>query len=254
MHQGITIHGASASTLQGERKLKVSHRLRTTACCSTGRRDYGFSRRGASQGATDIDCSWESIWGKITQRCRQQTRRAGKRRRKAGPAASDRALVEGTQQAPKDVEGAKNAALRLIKLQGEVGTCANGGSASPRRRDGDTHQLQHRGGAQRTGAYRRAVCGQYGRTPEYGGVPSLVRRIVFLERMPTLRGTCSDGDDWVLQKELTFELFLDVLRRMPKRKGVGSSGWSVELLLEADLNLQRMFYDAIGGPAHRQPR
>ena len=61
--------------------------------------------------------------------------------------------------------------------QGEVGTRANGGSASSRRRDGDTHQLQHRGGAQGIGAYRRAVCGQHGRASERRGVPSLVRRI-----------------------------------------------------------------------------
>eukprot|EP00966_Prymnesium_polylepis_P181838 4212392-Prymnesium_polylepis.1 len=34
--------------------------------------------------------SWDGIWERIIRRCRQQMRRAGKRRTRAGPAAEDR--------------------------------------------------------------------------------------------------------------------------------------------------------------------
>ena len=183
--------------------------------------------------------SWDSIWERIIRRCRQQTRRAGKRRTRAGPAAEDRKAVECARQAPSDAEGAKNAALRLIK-----GTSAHapmemvypGDDISRAPVSCNTPE-----GREEMGRIGKQFVQSMDEDPNVEAFQAWCD--IFLEQMPTLRG--SDGDTWVMSKELTFELFEEVLRRMPKRKGVGASGWSVELLLAADANLRRMFYEAI---------
>ena len=66
---------------------------------------------------------------------------------------------------------------------------------------------------------------------------------LFLEAFPPLAGL--DGEPFELRKELTWELFLEVIYTMPKGKSVGAGGFSIELLLAAGVDAQRAFYDAM---------
>eukprot|EP00966_Prymnesium_polylepis_P078733 1824759-Prymnesium_polylepis.1 len=54
-----------------------------------------------------------------------------------------------------------------------------------------------------------------------------------------------DGGAWLLSGELTLELFLDTLQRMPKGKAVGSGGLALEMLKAADDDVQMLFYKAM---------
>jgi hypothetical protein len=66
---------------------------------------------------------------------------------------------------------------------------------------------------------------------------------VFCPTYETLRGR--DGGEWELTKELTFPVFLQVLKRVPRGKAVGYGGFSIELLIHADREIQRAFYDCL---------
>ena len=66
---------------------------------------------------------------------------------------------------------------------------------------------------------------------------------VFVEQWGELKGT--DGEDFVLEKELTWELFKEVLHSMPGGKAVGAGGLHAELLWTAGESAQRVFYDAL---------
>ena len=66
---------------------------------------------------------------------------------------------------------------------------------------------------------------------------------VFCPTYETLRGR--DGGAWELSKELTFPVFLQVLKRVPRGKAVGYGGFSIELLIHADREIQRAFYDCL---------
>ena len=78
------------------------------------------------------------------------------------------------------------------------------------------------------------VAGQTGdafvKTIDKGAVPAAFQAWLqhFGQQQPTLRA--EDGSEWVLEKELTFDLFLRVLARMPRGKAVGAGGLSIELL------------------------
>ena len=67
----------------------------------------------------------------------------------------------------------------------------------------------------------------------------------FMEPFPRVEGL--DGSDWVLAKELTYELFVQVLHQMPRGKAVGAGGLSVELLLLAGPTAWKPFYKALMG-------
>ena len=64
-----------------------------------------------------------------------------------------------------------------------------------------------------------------------------------MEAWEELRGT--DGGKFDLEKELTWELFLEVLACMPSGKAVGEGGFHAELLRIAGPVAQRAFYDAM---------
>ena len=66
---------------------------------------------------------------------------------------------------------------------------------------------------------------------------------VFCPAYETLRGR--DGGEWELAKELTFPVFLQVLQRVPRGKAVGYGGFSIELLIHADREVKRAFYDCL---------
>ena len=66
---------------------------------------------------------------------------------------------------------------------------------------------------------------------------------VFVPTFETLRGR--DGGDWELIKELSFPVFLQVLKRVPRGKAVGSGGFSIELLIHADREIKKAFYDCL---------
>jgi ribonuclease HI len=66
---------------------------------------------------------------------------------------------------------------------------------------------------------------------------------VFCPAYETLRGR--DGGEWELVKELTFPVFLQVLKRVPRGKAVGHGGFSIELLLHADRCVKEAFYDCL---------
>jgi hypothetical protein len=66
---------------------------------------------------------------------------------------------------------------------------------------------------------------------------------VFCPTYETLRGR--DGGDWELIKELTFPVFLQVLKRVPRGKAVGYGGFSIELLIHADREIKKAFYDCL---------
>ena len=63
-----------------------------------------------------------------------------------------------------------------------------------------------------------------------GSVPAAFKAwcSVFQIEFDTVSG--SDGGDWLLAKELTFELFCKVVSRMPSDKAVRQDGFSIELL------------------------
>jgi hypothetical protein len=48
-----------------------------------------------------------------------------------------------------------------------------------------------------------------------------------------------------LSGEMTLELFLETLQRMPKGKAVGSGGLALEMLKAADDDVQMLFYEAM---------
>ena len=68
---------------------------------------------------------------------------------------------------------------------------------------------------------------------------------VFVPRRDVIPG--SDGNAWAIEREFTFELWVEVLYCMPKGKAVGVSGFSVELLVAHERGgaVQRAFYDAL---------
>eukprot|EP00900_Chrysochromulina_parva_P012250 jgi/Chrpa1/21025/Chrysochromulina_OHIO_Genome00025652-RA len=66
---------------------------------------------------------------------------------------------------------------------------------------------------------------------------------VFCPTYETLRGR--DGGEWELIKELTFPVFLQVLKRVPRGKAVGHGGFSIELLIHADREIKRAFYECL---------
>ena len=66
---------------------------------------------------------------------------------------------------------------------------------------------------------------------------------VFCPTYETLRGR--DGGVWELAKELTFPVFLQVLKRVPRGKAVGYGGFSIELLIHADREIKKAFYDCL---------
>ena len=66
---------------------------------------------------------------------------------------------------------------------------------------------------------------------------------VFCPTYETLRGR--DGGEWEFAKELTFSVFLQVLKRVPRGKAVGYGGFSIELLIHADREIQKAFYDCL---------
>ena len=66
---------------------------------------------------------------------------------------------------------------------------------------------------------------------------------VFCPTFETLRGR--DGGDWELAKELTFPVFLQVLKRVPRGKAVGHGGFSIELLIHADRSVKEAFYECL---------
>ena len=66
---------------------------------------------------------------------------------------------------------------------------------------------------------------------------------VFCPTYETLRGR--DGGEWELVKELTFPVFLQVLKRVPRGKAVGYGGFSIELLIHSDREVKRAFYDCL---------
>ena len=65
----------------------------------------------------------------------------------------------------------------------------------------------------------------------------------FMEPFEPLQGI--DDGAWLLSSELTLELFLEVLRRMPNGKAVGAGGLAMEMLKNADDEVKIMFYEAM---------
>ena len=63
---------------------------------------------------------------------------------------------------------------------------------------------------------------------------------LFMEKFDELRGL--DGKRFELHKELTWELFQEVLHTMPAGKAVGAGGFHAELLREAGEDVQKAFY------------
>ena len=55
------------------------------------------------------------------------------------------------------------------------------------------------------------------------------------------------GSAWMIERELTFTVFVTTLYAMPRSKAVGQSGFLVQLLrrFERGGEMQRLFYDAI---------
>ena len=66
---------------------------------------------------------------------------------------------------------------------------------------------------------------------------------VFCPAFETLRGR--DGGDWELARELSFPVFLQVLKRVPRGKAVGHGGFSIELLIHADRSVKEAFYECL---------
>ena len=66
---------------------------------------------------------------------------------------------------------------------------------------------------------------------------------VFAHEWETIKS--ADGSDFLLAKELTWELFLEVLGNMPSGKAVGAGGFHAELLWQASDEIKRIFYDAM---------
>jgi hypothetical protein len=65
----------------------------------------------------------------------------------------------------------------------------------------------------------------------------------FFERFETIAGR--DGAPFSLQKELTYDVFLEALDRMPRGKAVGAGGLSAEMLRLAGTDVKEAFYDAL---------
>ena len=70
---------------------------------------------------------------------------------------------------------------------------------------------------------------------------------IFVGGYAPLKGT--DGLEWLVQRELTFDLFVQTLYAMPAGKAVGLSGFSIDLLrvFERGGQVQLAVYDAIMG-------
>jgi hypothetical protein len=66
---------------------------------------------------------------------------------------------------------------------------------------------------------------------------------LFMEAFEPLKGI--EGGDFELAKELTWEVFLEVLYSMPSGKAVGAGGFHAELLRVAGEPAQRAFYKAM---------
>ena len=66
---------------------------------------------------------------------------------------------------------------------------------------------------------------------------------VFMEAFEPLTGI--DGKEFELLKELTWDIFLEVLNSMPSGEAVGAGGFHAELLREAGEPAQRAFYKAM---------
>ena len=71
---------------------------------------------------------------------------------------------------------------------------------------------------------------------------------VFVPARDELRG--SDGGRWSIEKEFTYEVFLTCLHATPRGKAVGATGFSIELLINADSEVKEAFYHALMADIH----
>ena len=181
----------------------------------------GLRRFVCSEGSDDEQ--WASLFAKLDSDV--EFARAALRRAAQAP---DRALVEGCQRAKLLPPHARAQAVwRLVTPPSPplpldalwIGDKATG-REEDRVRKGDAEFLEVAG--QAGDAFVRGI--------DKGAVPAAFQAWLqhFGQQQTTLR--TEDGGVWVLEEQLTFDLFLRVLANMPRGKAVGAGGLSVELL------------------------
>ena len=215
---------------------------RSMACAGAG----FFCARGGMQkfvGLAGEMASSAELWRAIVTYARRQVRRAGAKVH-FEERAQAKAVLQAAREQPDDDERSRY--LRTWgKLRAKRGSAAVEAVHVGDRKEGER---VHCSDPRFQGVLGDIGCG-FVAGMRRGVVVEAARAWlqVFVGGFAPLAG--SDGGEWLLRRELTFELFVLTLYSVQGGKSVGPSGFSVDLLrvFERGGDEQRAVYDAIMG-------
>jgi hypothetical protein len=179
-------------------------------------------------------------WDAVVAKCRREVVRAGRRVRRA-----DRAADAELLRMARELEHCPDLGSRLAKIWRAIAG-RKGGARLNAIFKGDK-----RGGREihHTDPEFKPELGRIGKSfvqaLDEGAVPEafLAWCRVFDCEFEEIQGL--DGGEWVMAKEMTWELFQEVLHSMPKGKAAGEGGFTVELLRAASRDIQFGFFEAL---------
>jgi hypothetical protein len=194
----------------------------------------------------------EEGWIRIMASCRREVRRAGVKAREA-TRCDDARLYEAARSLNAKTEDAvvrmqrawraikdtrTSAAMDVVWKDDKPWTHAADGNKVA----GDKIQFSDPGFKAELGNIGNRFVKQMANTPAC--IPAFEAWCeTFFQQFDELKGV--NGDTFVLQNELTWELFQEVLHTMPSGKAVGAGGFHAELLRVAGAPMQRVFYNAM---------
>ena len=187
--------------------------------------------------------SSEEIWRRIVRYARRQMRRASAMTSLAGR-KRDRSIVEASKERVDD-----NPQSKFQRVWHALRRAAKPSTLEKVHRCDDPAQEALNTSSTEAGEVLGDVGRRFVESMQRGVVVEAARAwlSVFVGGYPPLRG--SDGGKWMLERELTFGLFVATLYAMPGGKSCGQSGFTVEVLraFERGGAVQRTVYDSIMG-------
>ena len=179
-------------------------------------------------------------WAQVIARCRSEVVTSGRRARLKERAA-DRQLIKMARELEHcpDLGSRMAKVWRMIserKANAKLDTVFEGD-----RKGGPTMHYSDPG----FGAELRNIGEAFVRALDEGSVPAAFTAWceTFDSQFDTVTGL--DGEEWELEKEMSWELFLEVLHEMPRGKAAGDGGFTVELLQLASVEVQSAFFEAM---------
>ena len=243
---------------RAEKPLETAHRWRTWLQEAYAARHAGLSPHEMSGGLFNwhsrlwlireryIAAGDDVCWAKIVARCRRNWTRANQRLRRKQQREDARLkelslnIVEG--------KGSRDLARMAMQAWNAIRPL-RASLAFDRFHPGDDVSKTAVTAVENPDAFLKGLAAEGERLVQgFASTPPILDAFtafcsVFCPTFETLRGR--DGGEWKLAKELTFPVFLQVLKRVPRGKAVGHGGFSIELLLHADRCVQKAFYECL---------